>query len=84
MRMSRAVYPALLAVLVCIFAALAAVVRTADASPTAPTAAASQAAGAVPTAPTAAASKVAGTLAARMVINRFRACLLYTSDAADE
>ena len=58
MRISRAAYPASLAVLVCIFAALAAVVRSADARPTAPTAGA---------------SKVAGTVSARMVLNRFRA-----------
>src|SRR5215212_9976897 len=58
MRISRAVYPASFAVLVCILAALAAVVRTADARSTAPTAGA---------------SKVAGTVSARMVINRFRA-----------
>jgi hypothetical protein len=58
MRISRAVHPASFAVLVCILAALAAVVRTADARPTAPTAGA---------------SKVAGTVSARMVINRFRA-----------
>jgi hypothetical protein len=65
MRYSRAAYrAAFFTVFVCIFAALAAAVRTADASSTAPTA---------PTAPTAGASKVAGTLSARMVINRFRA-----------
>jgi len=64
MRYSRAVFPALLAVLLCTFAALAAVVRTADASPTAPTAA---------TAPTAGASKVAGKVATRVVLNRFKA-----------
>jgi hypothetical protein len=58
MRISRAAYPASLAVLVCIFAALAGVVRAADARPTGPTAGA---------------SKVAGTVSARMVINRFRA-----------
>ena len=58
MRYSRAVYPAVLAILVCLVAALAAAVRPADARPTAPTAGA---------------SKVAGTLSARMVINRFRA-----------
>jgi hypothetical protein len=61
MRYSRAVFPALLAVLVCTFAAFAAVVRTADARTTAPTA------------PTAGASKVAGKLATRVVINRFKA-----------
>jgi hypothetical protein len=64
MRYSRAVFPALLAVLVCIFAAFAAVVRPADARTTAPTA---------PTAPTAGASKVAGKVATRVVINRFKA-----------
>jgi hypothetical protein len=58
MRISRAVLPASLLVLACIFAALAAVGSTADARPTAPTAGA---------------SKVAGTVSARMVINRFRA-----------
>jgi hypothetical protein len=58
MRYSRAVFPALLAVLLCTFAASAALVRPADARSTAPTASA---------------SKVAGTLSARMVINRFRA-----------
>src|SRR5215211_7602050 len=58
MRFSRAVHPASVVVVVCLFAALAAIVRTADARPTAPTAGT---------------SKVAGTLSARMVINRFRA-----------
>ncbi|HVD26088.1 MAG TPA: hypothetical protein VNB86_08865, partial [Gaiellaceae bacterium] len=58
MRIPRAVYPAAAVVLLCIFAGLAAVVRTADARPTGPTAGA---------------SKVAGTVSARMVINRFRA-----------
>jgi hypothetical protein len=58
MRFSRAVFPALLAVLLCIFAASAALVRSAEARPAAPTASA---------------SKVAGTLSARMVIKRFRA-----------
>ena len=58
MRNLRAVYPAVAVVLLCIFAALAAVVRPADARSTAPTAGA---------------SKVAGTVSARMVINRFRA-----------
>ena len=58
MRIRRAIHPVWLAVFVCVFAALAAVVRSADASPTAPTASA---------------SKVAGTVSARMVINRFRA-----------
>jgi hypothetical protein len=58
MRIRRAIHPVWLAVLVCVFAALAAVVHSADARPTAPTASA---------------SKVAGTVSARMVINRFRA-----------
>jgi hypothetical protein len=58
MRNLRAVYPAVAVVLLCIFAALAAVVRPADARSTAPAAGA---------------SKVAGTVSARMVINRFRA-----------
>jgi hypothetical protein len=58
MRFSRGVHATSLAVLVCILAALAAVVRSADARPTAPTAGA---------------SKVAGTVSAQMVINRFRA-----------
>ena len=58
MRNKRAVFPAVAVVLLCIFAALAAAVRPADARSTAPTAGA---------------SKVAGTVSARMVINRFRA-----------
>lgn len=58
MRNTRAVFSAVVVVLLCSLAALAAVVRTADARPTAPTAGA---------------SKVAGTVSARMVINRFRA-----------
>ena len=58
MRNLRAVFPAVAVVLLCVFAAFAAVVRPADASSTAPTAGA---------------SKVAGTVSARMVINRFRA-----------
>jgi hypothetical protein len=64
MRFSRAVYPALIAVVLCAFAALAGLVRSADASPAAPTA---------PTAPTARTSKVAGTVATRVVLNRFKA-----------
>jgi hypothetical protein len=58
MRISRAAYLAMLAILACIVAAVAAFVRPADARSTAPTATA---------------SKVAGTVSARMVINRFRA-----------
>ena len=58
MRISRAAQSASLVVLLCIFAALAAVVRTADARPTGPTAST---------------SKVAGTVSTRVVINRFRA-----------
>jgi hypothetical protein len=58
MRNLRTAYLAVAVVLLCSFASLAAVVRTADARSTGPTAGA---------------SKVAGTVSARMVINRFRA-----------
>jgi hypothetical protein len=61
MRYSRAVYPALLAILLCVVAALAAAVGPADARSSGPTGA------------TATSSRVAGTLSTRVVIKRFKA-----------